>query len=308
MFLQTVGNKVIVYVGNHALDYMSVADEFGMLEQGQLASYVHMSNEPYVNKFGYSVPSVHLNGKTVDIYVVDDTVKMNGTDADAFQKALNMFPPDSRIMLNGHTFVSKFRAESGVLRDVAGRVISFQQHKRKDLKNIYGLMTHLGDNNGRLYEPVITRFVFTSYQMPRHRQLVGYFDLEKYLFAINSPLRSQMFSRPKPNDKALVYVECKPVPPSVTVTNVVNNCAELEIRGLEGSYDAKKLNEFQPYIILTRRPLEIKTMKFPWTKVHFDKVDVFMTPIMSLADAWESLEGGIDLLAPPTGNAKNLVF
>lgn len=308
MLLQTVGNKVIVYVENYSRDFIDVAAEFGMVENNALASYVKMTTEPYVNSFGYSIPSVHLNGKTVDIHVVNDTVKMKSGDAASFANALNMFPPQSRFTLNGHTFVSRFYETLGILKDVAGRSLSFQTKRRKDLRNIYGLMTHLGDNNGRLYEPVITRFVYTSYQMPRHRQLVGYFDLEKYLFAIHDPRRAEFFSTPLKKDSVLVYLECGNTPPSVTVTNVVNGCAELEIRGLAGSYDAKKLNEFRPYIVLTRRPLEIKTMKFPWTKVHFDKVDVFMTPILSLSDAWESLEGGIDLLAPPTGTAKNLVF
>lgn len=312
MLIQTVGAKQLVYVGDYKLGYMEVAAEFGMLENGVLASYVRKTDEPYVNQFGVHVPSVHLNGRTVDIHVVNDSIRANGVKGADIAAALNYFPNDSQMTLGGFTFVSKFSANNGPsdfsVRDSVNRVFSTRVNNRKDLRGIYNMMVHLSDNNGKLYEPVIARYVYTSYQMPRHRQLVGYFDLGEYLAVIQDRRYGELFKSTS-RSNALVIVECKEnVNPLIKVTNVVNNCAKLEMLDIAGTYDAKKLNEFKPIVVLTRRPLTIKTMKFPWSKVKFDGVDVFMTPLMSLADAWETLEGGINLLSLPTGNAKNLRF
>lgn len=312
MLIQTVGSKQLVYVGDYKLGYMEVAAEFGMLENGTLASYVRKTDEPYVNQFGVHVPSVHLNGRTVDIHVVNDSIRANGVKGADIAAALNYFPNDSQMTLGGFTFVSKFSANNGPsdfsVRDSVNRVFSTRVNNRKDLRGIYNMMVHLSDNNGKLYEPVIARYVYTSYQMPRHRQLVGYFDLGEYLAVIQDRRYGELF-KSMSRSNALVIVECKEnVNPLIKVTNVVNNCAKLEMLDIAGTYDAKKLNEFKPIVVLTRRPLTIKTMKFPWSRVKFDGVDVFMTPLMSLTDAWETLEGGINLLSLPTGNAKNLRF
>ena len=307
MVVQIVGDKQLVYVDNYAVDYVKVADSFGMVENGRFSAHVEVRNEPYVNQNGISMPSVRLRGRTVDLHVVNDMVRLQSCEPDDFVKALNYFPPDSRVTLSDHTFVSKFRSSGRALYDCAGRSFSLRTYGKKDLKGIYGLMTSLGDNNGKLYEPIIARYVYTSYNMPRHRQLVGYFDLGEYMAVIKDPRRG-FFPNVSERTKTLVYVECKSTPPSVRVTNVVDGCAILDIVGLEGTYDAKKLNEFKPYVIVTRRPLKIKDMKFPWTKIKFDNVDVFLTPIMTLADAWDTLEGGIDLLSLPPKNAPKQVF
>lgn len=309
MIVQGVGDgKNIVYVANRLEEFSKVAEAFGMAENGRLAPYVEVSSENYVNSCGVGMPAVRLKGRTVDLYVVNDTVETDPDDGESIARALNYFPKESRLVMSGHTFVSKFRGDYLSVYDCMGRSFSVRKDQKNDLRGIYGLMTSLGDNNGKLYEPVIARYVYTSYNMPRHRQLVGYFDLGEYLKVIRDSRRS-LFYNVRSMEKTLVYVECKPsVRPSVRVTSVVGDCAVLEIVGIEGTYDAKKLNEFKPYVIVTRRPLKIKEMKFPWTKVSFDKVDVFLTPIMTLSDAWETLEGGLDLLSIPPKNAPKQVF
>lgn len=310
MLLQSIGSTQLVYVNNYLTDYMEVAEEFGMVENGQLASYVVKTEEPYVNEYGFSMPSIRLDGRTVRINVVNDSITAADNTVGSLVKVLNTFPANSRMTISGYTFVSRFYwgPEMGqTVIDVGKRKFSLRKYGRKDLKGIYNMMVHLGDNNGKLYEPVIARYVYTSYQMPKHRQLVGYFDLGRYLDVINDRRYEELFMTLGKN-LTLAFIEVKPTAPIVKVTGVVDNCAILSLQNIEGTYDAKKLNEFKPHVILTRRPLVIKDMKFPWTKVKFDKVDVFMTPIMSLSDAWESLEGGINLLSLPTGNDKNLRF
>lgn len=308
MLIQTVGQKVLAYVENRNRDYMSVADEFGMVDHNSLADYVSLDYLPYVNQLGVSVPSVHLNGRTVDIHVVDDSVTASNTSASAIANALNYFPQNSKLELCGFSFTSKFKFNAETLvSDSTGKSFSMRQYGKKDLKGIYGLMTSLGDNNGKLYEPLLARYVYTSYQMPRHRQLVGYFNLGTYLNVIRDKRYGELFTN-MGHSKSLVYLECRNTPPVVRITGVDDGQAILKLDNIEGVYDAKKLNEFEPYVIMTRRPLKIKDMRFPWTKVHFDKVDVFMTPLMSLSDAWESLEGGINLLSELPNKLKNTVF
>lgn len=311
MFVQIVGSKQLVYVKDRTLDYMSVADEFGMATNGSLDDHVVKTEEPYVNKMGVSIPSIRLHGRTVDIHVVNDTVTAADSSPGALTRALNSFPEDSSLTISGFTFVSKFSwYETWALTivDSAQRKFSLREYGRKDLKGIYNLMTHLGDNNGKLYEPVIARYVYTSYQMPKHRSLVGYFDLGEYLAVIRDRRYEELFMT-NGRGKTLAFVELKSnVPPSVKITGVVDNRAILSLINISGTYDAKKLSEFKPYVIVTRQPLKINSMRFPWTKVKFDKVDVFMTPIMSLSDAWETLEGGINLLSPAKGNDQNLRF
>ena len=143
-----------------------------------------------MNKNGVSMPSIRLRGRTVDLHVVNNAIRLASCEPEDFVKALNYFPPDSRVTMNDHTFVSKFHSSGRAVYDCVNRSFSLRTYGKKDLKGIYGLMTSLGDNNGKLYEPVIARYVYTSYNMPRHRQLVGYFDLGEYMAVIKDPRRS----------------------------------------------------------------------------------------------------------------------
>ena len=298
MILQNVGEKQLVYVKDYQKDYLDVAREFGMLKpDGTLESYAQMNYDPYHNGNGIAMPSVHLVGKTVNIHVVNDTIQAKGVTYQELVDALNYFPPDSHIDFAGHTFVSRFKKGNNysVIADSAKREFSISDN-RKDLRGIHDLMNHLDLNNGKLFEPVIARYVYTSREMPKHMPLVGYFDLEEYLRVIRDD-RSRLFNMTRTH--ALVNLEFGPVNPCFTITAVKNNYAILTSKNIVGAYDINKIKEMKPLVILSRRPLKIRTMTFPWSKVTFDKTTVFMTPIMSMRDAWETLQGGLDLLSAP---------
>jgi hypothetical protein len=52
-------------------------------------------------------------------------------------------------------------------------------------------------------------------------------------------------------------------------------------------------------VVLSLTPLKIRQMTFPVQKVKFDHTWVFMTPMMmNDMGAWESLQGGLNLLKP----------
>lgn len=300
MLLQNIGEKQLVYVKDYTKDYLAVAKEFGMLKSdGTFESYIQQNRDPFHNGNGVVMPSVHLVGKTVNIHVVNDTIQAKGMLQEDLVAALNYFPPDTHIEFAGHTFVSKFHPgnSSKVFTDDAKRVISISSN-RKDLKGIYELMAHLDANNGKLFEPVIARFVYTSREMPKTMPLVGYFELEEYLRVLRDD-RRHMFDMVRTN--AIVNLEFGEVNPSFTVTSIKNNYAVLTSKNIVGAYDMKKIKEMKPLVIVARRPLKIRTMTFPWSKVKFDGTTVFMMPIISMRDAWESLQGGIDLLSAPPG-------
>lgn len=296
MILQHVGAAQLVYVSDYTRDYKDVAKMFGMLdENGNPHAYVTIKQEPYMNKIGVSVPSYHLEGKTVNVYVVNDTYKADSSTAEGIAKAMNYFPPDSRYSTCGYDFVSKFRAIPNVIYDSSNRSISLNADNHKDLRGIYDLMMNLGVNNGKLFEPIIARYVYTSREMPRSMPLVGYCNLSEYLRIVRDS-RSELFY--KGRTKSLVLMTLKPdITPSVKIIGVKNNCAVLDVVGIKEVFDCRKVNSLEPLVIFTKSPLTIRTMKFPWTKVVFDKTNVFMTPIIAKEDAWETLQGGIDLLS-----------
>lgn len=297
MLIQQVGDRQIVYVSDYKSEYMDVAKEFGMVDDfGQFHNYVQGKEEPYRNSNGISIPAFHLIGKTVNLFIVDDHVTAKSNDVQDIVNALNYFPEDSRITVSGHTFVSKFKVESGCIKDVAKRGITVRGGFKKDLAKIHDLMTHLNLNNGKLFEPVIARYVYTSREMPKRMHLVGYFDLERYLRIISSPDAAAFYHI---DSNLIIYMELGTSPISVKVKNVVKDCCELQLTGPKGMYDLKKMADFKPLVILTKTPLTIKDAKFPWFKVRFDHTDVFMTPLMSKEDAWKTLQGGLDLLSVP---------
>jgi len=302
MLIQQVGDRQIVYVPNYKTDFMAVAQEFGMVDDfGNFQNYVRHTEETYVNPYGISMPSHHFVGKTVNMFIVDDHVEAKSNTASDIVNALNYFPGDSRFSVAGHTFTAKFKGDRDYIRDAANRSLTINGNMKKDLAKIHDIMTHLGLNNGKLFEPVITRYVYTSREMPPRMPLVGYFDLEMYLRVISDPSAVAFYQQ---NSNLLVYLELGTARVGVKLTNIVKDCCELEFANLKGAYDLKKMAEFKPVVVLTTKPLVIKDMKFPWTKVRFDKTDVFMTPLMSKMDAWETLQGGVDLLSVPEKASK----
>ncbi len=297
MLIQQIADKQLVYVRDYKTEYKDVAEEFGMLDEtGAFNKYVRISEENYINKNGIAMPAFHIVGKTVNVYVVNDRVEAESNDAEGIAKALNYFPPDSRFNVGDHVFVSKFSTKTGILKDSVQRGISVKSGYKKDLSKIYDLMMHLDLNNGKLFEPVIARYVYTDREMPSRMRLVGYFDLEKYLRVLRDPKADYFHHQ---SGDLLAYFEMGDKKFAATVVKVARECCILEISGPKGIYDLDKMKEFHPLVVLSKSPLKIKEARFPWFKVKFDHTDVFMTPLMSKMDAWKSLQGALDLLSLP---------
>lgn len=298
MILQHVGNKQLVYVKDYKADYMDVAKEFGMLDNaGHPLPHVVIESDTYKNDNGIAMPAYRLNGRTVDLYVVNDSIVAKSTGVRDIAEALNYFPSGSRLPECGFTFVSPFRYESiYLMMDSNKQAISFNAEAHKDIRGIFDIMTHLDLNNGKLFEPVIARYYELNTHMPKNLPLVGYINLEEYLKVLRDDRRN-LFLHNK-NGKYSVLVKSNGHPPRFSVTMIQQNCAVLSVQGWPEVLNSNKVNSFDPFIVFCRRPFELGDAKLPWSKVYFANSTIFMHPVMSKNDVWASLKGGKDLLTP----------
>lgn len=298
MILQTIGDRHLIYTGNPDADYLEIGKSFGMTDPAtnQLNSYVEKSTIPYVNSNGVSMQNVTLKGKTVTLTLVKDTQVVNSRQSVDIANALNYFPNASLKLLN-YSYMGKFsHTGSGTVTDKLKNGFTVSDMLVKDLGAIYDLMTHLDLNNGKLFEPLIARYVYATRQISRRRlKIVGYFDLEEYLRIMKDD-RKLMFNRVT-DSKSRVYIKLGDHPLKISVQSVVNGYANLVLDGQKEILDLQKANSFRPFVIMTLSPLQISSMKFPWSKVMFENTPVFMTPLMTSPNAWGTLQGGVDLLA-----------
>lgn len=302
MILQNLGNIQLVYVDDYRSEYRKVLEKFGMAEpSGALKPYVRMSEASYTNDNGIVMPAIRITGHTVDLYVVNNTVSSEIHGAADLVNLLNYFPR-AQYIINGHGFSGKFSVRSTwTVHDFSGRGITLNDSSLKDIAGIYDLMCHLDLNNGKLFEPVIAKYVYASRQLRRTKvDAIGYFDLHEYLAIVHSSKTALFFRLGKTNSE--VYIKMKPERKlSVTIKSSENGVASIDITDMASVLDVGKVNSFLPYVILTTRPLQRVLgnepgMKFPIQKAVFDKTTVFMTPVMTRPEGWEGMQGAIDLL------------
>lgn len=298
MILQSLPNCSLIYVDDYRTNYKDVLQKFNMLNaDGSVKQHVRLSQETYKNSNGVIMPAYHIVGHTVDMYVVDKTRSMDINTASDIAEGLNYFP-NCQYKFRQYGFSGKFRSDTpGTLYDYVGRGITITDYLVKDMSGIYDLMCHLDLNNGKLFEPVIARYVYASRQIRRKKlQIVGYFNLSDYLHAIKHDA-ANLFSRAGKTSSDLYFKLGSNRKLNFTIISSTNGVANVDITGMEQILDVKRTNAFQPYVIVNLAPLRIATMKFPWAKVVFEKTPVFLTPMMTGPEAWGTLQGGVDLLA-----------
>lgn len=300
MIVQMMPNATLVYVHDHERDLGQVLQHFGMLnEDGKVKDYVRMARQSFTNDNGVVMPAIRVAGKTVEFWVVDDSVEFELGTMEDLVKALNHFPM-ARYTFGRHSFVGKFSAmpNAYTMYDRNRLGITINDMAMKDLNAIYDLMCHLDLNNGKLFEPVIARFVYAARQMGRRRNMcVGYFDLGEYLRIMRDDA-AVMFSRLGRTGSELYFNMGGNKHMKVQIVSSVDGVANVDISGMKQVLETRKVNGFKPFVVMGFKPLAVGEMKFPWAKVKFDRSDVFMTPMMSGPEAWESLKCGIDLLSP----------
>lgn len=299
--VQRVGSFYIVYMDDASTGWRKVAEEFGMIRGDEpLSSTVIREGFSMVNEYGETMTGTRVTGRSVDMVITEASVTgVVGRSSDLVSM-LNHFPSSS-FKLGGKTFFGKYRTGNSpgqMVYDRNGTSFRVGVDAYPDVEAINGLASRLSEDNGHIFTPVIARYVYTAREMPKNMKAVGYFDLRNYLQLVRSDM-SRLFIDRSGTDTDLALALPTGRKLGVRVVSSVGGRIDIEIFGHTGVMETGGAKNYRPMVVLTLEPLRIREMRFPIQKVTFDKTTVFMTPIMSLSGAWESLQGGIDLLAPP---------
>jgi hypothetical protein len=101
---------------------------------------------------------------------------------------------------------------------------------------------------------------------------------------------------------ALMFIETAETPGRVVLRDIAENgSCMLALEGFKSVLDVKKVNSFQPIVVLSMAPFKLpESSNFPWHKVTYGKFKVFCTPMMGKMDMWEHVQGGVNLLSRMT--------
>ena len=300
---QVATHTHLVYVDNYKEGWREVARRLGICrDDGTPNPGNVIAEDRYINSNGVTMPAMRLDGKSLEVYVVDGIVD-GVVDARTLADALNHFHVPA-YEANGYKFAGKFSTLANapnMVYDKLRRGITFNAERTKDLRAIHELMANLGVDNGKFMEPLVSRYIYTVNQMPRKKNrgipVFGYFDMEDYL-AIIKDNRVSMF-HPAGNLEALLYIERKQTPGKVVLKDIAENgTAMVSLEGFNAILDVKKMNSFRPVVMFSMTPFKLpESSKFPWTKIRYGKFEVFCTPMMGKMSMFEHIQGGVNLLS-----------
>lgn len=300
---QVATNTHLVYVDDYKTGWREVGLRLGICrEDGTPNDGTYIMESRYHNSNGIAMPAMKLDGKSIEVYVVDGIV--NGVkDAATLAAALNHFHVPT-LDFGTYRFAGKFDAPAtrvNMVYDKLKRGITFSDSRMKDVRGIHELMTRIDFDDGKFMEPLLSRYIYTVNQMPSKKNrgipVIGYFDLEEYLSVLRDP-RVTMF-HPDGNTSALLYIERNEAPGRVVLKDIAENGSTmLALDGFKSLLDVKKVNSFRPIVVLSMAPFKLPdTSNFPWHKVIYGKFKVFCTPMMGKMDMWERVQGGVNLLS-----------
>jgi len=301
MILQNRGKTQVVYLPDIDAGHIVLGESMGLCDiHGNPAPHAYINKMRYTTDCGVTLDAWKMVGETVELYVLPSRIKIRGDSAEDMAEALNSFN-SPRYDFERYVFTGKFTGEPTrhTLKDKAGRKITTSPDLMKDIPGIFNLMSNLGADRGKLFEPVIARYMWAIWHMkgrPSKYQPVGYLDLHEYLCVIRDDRRN-MFSRKAGH--ALITVQLGKNP-YVAVTGVDATTGQALVQ-LEDAVviDREKDRTFRPYVLVSNRPFEIhQDLKFRWTRVEFEGHAVFLMPVMSIRGTWTSMANMIDLLSP----------
>ena len=302
---QVATNTHLVYVDDYRTGWIEVGRRLGIChEDGTPTDGNYIMADRFINSNGVHMPAMKLDGKSIEVYVVDGVVN-DVRDPATLAAALNHFHV-STLSLGNYNFAGKFNHSPGayVLYDRMKRGITFNEMRLKDVRGIHDLMARIDFDGGKFMEPLLSRYLYTVQQVPRPKRrgipVIGYFDLEEYL----SIIRDERVTRFHPGGmtNALMFIEPNETPGKVVLKNIAENGAcILSLEGFKSILDVKKVNSFRPIVVFSMTPFKLpESSNFPWHKLKYGRFDVFCTPMMSKGDMWEHVQGGVNLLSRMT--------
>lgn len=310
MIVQTKNdNTHYIYTHDASRDYIDVAKELGLGSGTGLASYVTASPVEYTNECGVRVKAMRINGYSdVSYYVMDDSVEIDlnrgGTLDETMLKTIvggfNHFE-NARIKMGGKVYLGPFRVHdyhrSRYMSDALDNRILLSSSRVRDVAAINALLGRLDYDNGKIYEPLIRRYVNILSGLTDKRVLpIGYFNMEDYLRIIQSKALRMFALLSTPKSKPMVLLRSDGSPARIKVVSANGPYVNLEMSPNIQVLDLAKENAYNPFVIVSLRPFSIALSTFPWKKVTYGNTPVFMSPIICAEDKLKTLTKSINLL------------
>lgn len=302
-------NTQYIYTPDAARDYLDVAKALGLGSGAGLASYVTTSPVEFTNTCGAKVKAIRINGySNLSYYVMNDSVKLDikhkgNLDKEMFKTiidGLNFFE-NSRIKLGDRVYLGPFRALNyatmNTITDAAGNHIMLSSSQVKDVEAINALLSRLDYDNGKMYQPLIRRYVnILAGLLDKSILPIGYFNMENYLRIIQSQATTLFASFAKPKSKPTILLRSDGTPGYAKVVSASGPYVNIELSKNIQVLDVAKENAYNPFVIVSLRPFPIAQSSFPWKRVMFGNTAIFMSPIICNENKLQTLTKSINLL------------
>lgn len=309
MIMQIKNDNVkFIYVENAARDYMSVAEQLGLCDAGKLKVYATAYPATIKNLSGLDMKCIVLSGYAETYYIIDDKCGIHIKNADYFDEkvfrtmldAFNFY--DNAILeLGGKRYYGPFKFANGKsynnIIDTTGKCIMLSSTQHRDVEAINTLLSRLDYDNGKMYEPMISRYLNMLVDWRDKTTLpIGYFNFEHYLRIIKSRALSLFSSFTVPKTKPTVLVRTDGEPGYIKLKTIEGNLPVVTLTGKVDVIDLNKNNAYNPFVIVSLKPFSIGNTMFPWGCVKYRGTSVYLSPINCPEDSLKVLRASINLL------------
>ena len=302
-------NTQYIYTADASKDYLDVAKALGLTSGTGLASYVTASPIEFTNANGAKVKGIRINGySNLSYYVMNDSVKLDikhkgNLDKDMFKTILDglNFFENSRIKLGDKVYLGPFRALNyatmNTITDAAGNHIMLSSSQVRDVAAINALLSRLDYDNGKMYEPLIRRYVnILAGRIDKSVLPIGYFNMENYLRIIQSQATTLFASFAKPKSRPTILLRSDGTPGYAKVISAQGPYVNIQLSPNIQVLDLAKENAYNPYVIISLKPFRIAQSSFPWKRVNYGNTAIFMSPIICNENKLKTLTESINLL------------
>ena len=167
----------------------------------------------------------------------------------------------------------------------------------RDVEAINVLLSRLDYDNGKIYEPLVRRYInILAGLIDKSVLPIGYFNMENYLRIIQSQSSTLFASFAKPKSKPTILLRSDGTPGYAKVVSAQGPYVNIQLSPNIQVIDLAKENAYNPYVIVSLRPFPIAQSTFPWKHVLYGNTRVFMSPIICNENKLRTLTKSINLL------------
>jgi hypothetical protein len=183
------------------------------------------------------------------------------------------------------------------ITDSAGNHIMLSSSQVRDVEAINALLSRLDYDNGKMYQPLIRRYVnILAGLLDKSTLPIGYFNMENYLRIIQSQATTLFASFSRPKTRPTILLRSDGTPGYAKVVSANGPYVNIELSKNIQVLDLAKENAYNPFVIISLRPFPIAQSSFPWKRVTFGNTAIFMSPIICNENKLMTLTKSINLL------------